>query len=226
MRASASAVGVPPYPLAMAQRGIFLVLDGLDGCGKSTQAARLSTRLRAAGRTVLHTREPGGTPLGERVRTLLLDPGLGEIAPLAEVFLYQASRVQLVDEVIRPALGRGEVVVCERWHTATSAYQGAYAGPGRRADAEALRVTSALATGGTEPDRALLLDLATDAADGRVGSERDRLEQRGADYRARVAAGFRAVFAEHRDRRRVVGAVGTIDEVAERVWEAVRDLFA
>jgi len=210
----------------MTPRGIFLVLDGLDGCGKSTQALRLVARLQEAGRTVLHTREPGGTPLGERVRALLLDPDLGEVAPLAEVFLYQASRAQLVDEVIQPALARGDVVVCERWHFATTAYQGAYAGMGRRAEAEVLRVSSQWATGGTEPDRALLLDLPEDAADRRVGDDRDRLEQRGRAYRACVAAGFRAAFTGDPARLRTVQAAGTIDEVADRVWEAVRDLLA
>jgi dTMP kinase len=175
---------------------------------------------------VRHTREPGGTRLGERVRALLLDPGLGEVAAMAEVFLYQASRAQLVEEVIRPALARGEVIVCERWHYATRAYQGAYAGVGRRARPEDVKTASALATGGVEPHRAVLLDLPEEQADERVGRERDRLESRGRAYRRRVAAGFRAVFAEEPGQRRVVSAAGGIEEVAGRVWEAVGDLFA
>jgi len=201
------------------------VLDGLDGCGKSTQAARLTERLRGLGRTVLHTREPGGSALGERVRTLLLDPELGDVAPMAEVFLYQASRAQLVETVIRPALARGEIVVCERWHYATTAYQGAYEGVGPRASPEALRQSSALATNGLEPHRALLLDMAAEASDGRVGADRDRLESRGAGYRDRVGARFREVFAEDPEVRRLVSAEGSIEAVASRVWEAVRDLI-
>ena len=90
------------------KQGIFLVLDGADGCGKSTQAERLASRLRTAGHTVVHTREPGGTDLGERIRDLLLDPSLGEVAAMAEVFLYQASRAQLVEAVIRPARNRDD----------------------------------------------------------------------------------------------------------------------
>ncbi len=205
--------------------GTFLVLDGIDGCGKSTQARRLSLHLERLGHKVLHTREPGGSVLGERVRGLLLDPELGDIAPMAEVFLYQASRAQLVEEVIRPALARGEVVVCDRWHYATTAYQGAYEGVGRRAGEDALRISSALATGGTEPDRAVLLDMPAGDADKRVGTERDRLESRGDAYRARVTERFRAIFAEEPEQRRSVNAEGTMDEVEARVWEAVRDLF-
>jgi dTMP kinase len=206
-------------------KGVFLVLDGLDGCGKSTQAALLAERVRGLGREVVHTREPGGTLLGERVRALLLDPSLGEVAAMAEVFLYQASRAQLVEEVIRPALAAGRVVVCERWHYATSAYQGAYRGVGRGAGEEALRTSSALATGGTEPDRAVLLDLPDDRAEARLGPERDRLEARDAAYRARVAERFREVFAEDPVQRRAVPADGSVESVAARVWEAVRDLF-
>ncbi|MDA1194942.1 MAG: dTMP kinase [Planctomycetota bacterium] len=207
-------------------RGRFVVLDGLDGCGKSTQAERLAARLRALGREVVHTREPGGTELGERVRALLLDRALGDVAPMAEVFLYQASRAQLVEEIIRPTLADGGVVVCERWHYATSAYQGAYEGLGRPAGAEAVRASSALATGGVEPDRAILLDMPSASSDARVGSERDRLESRGEAYRRHVAARFREVFAEDPVQRVVVPAAGTIEQVEARIWEAVHDLFA
>ncbi len=205
--------------------GLFLVLDGLDGCGKSTQAKRLVARFEAEGRTVLHTREPGGTALGERVRALLLDRATGDVAPMAEVFLYQASRAQLVEAVIRPALEDGTVVVCERWHYATTAYQGAYQGIGPVADPEAIRSSSALATAGVEPDRAILLDMPAEASDDRVGEERDRLEARGDLYRTRVAEGFRAVFAEDPDVRRIVDASGSMDEVEARIWEQVHDLL-
>ena len=214
-----------PYPARMTRPGIFLVLDGADGCGKSTQAERLTSRLRARELSVVHTREPGGTALGERLRDLLLDHALGELAPMAEVLLYQASRAQLVETVIRPALGAGRVVVCERWHYATRAYQGAYAGVGRRAADDAIRQASALATGGTEPDRAVLLDLPPGGADARLGPELDRVEARGQGYRAAVAERFRAIFSDEPDRLRIVSADGGVEEVADRVWEVVRDLF-
>lgn len=201
--------------------GRFLVLEGLDGCGKSTQARRLVERLRALGRDVVHTREPGGTPAGERIRDLLLDPALGEVEPLTEVLLYQAARAQLVARVIRPALARGAVVVCERWHYATSAYQGAAGG----ADPQAIAASSLLATGGLEPDRAVLLDAPDAVSQGRIHRERDRIESRGAAYRARVAAGFRALFAADPARLRTVSAAGSQVEVEARVWEAVRDVL-
>ncbi len=226
-REDRAAVVRPAYaapPMSDAPNSLFFVLDGLDGCGKTTQAGLLAERLRGLGRTVLHTREPGGSALGERVRALLLDPSLGDVAPMAEVFLYQASRAQLVEAVIRPALAVGQVVVCERWHYATTAYQGAYEGIGTRASAHALRTSSELATQGVEPQRALLLDMPPSASDARVGTERDRLESRGATYRDRVGARFREIFAEAPEQRRVISAEGSIEAVAERVWEAVRDL--
>ncbi|MFM8980718.1 MAG: dTMP kinase [Planctomycetia bacterium] len=201
--------------------GRFVVLEGMDGCGKSTQARRLVERLRAHGRSVVHTREPGGTPAGERIRALLLDPALGEVDALTEVLLYQAARRQLVTQVVRPALARGEVVVCERWHYATQAYQGAAGG----ASAEDVRTSSRLATGGLEPDRAVLLDLDDAGSQARMQRERDRIEARGVAYRQRVAEGFRTLFAADPQRMRVVAAAGTPDEVEARVWEAVRDLF-
>jgi dTMP kinase len=201
--------------------GRFVVLDGLDGCGKTTQARRLAERLRKAGRDVVHAREPGGTPAGERIRALLLDADLGDIEPLTEVLLYQAARAELTARVIRPALARGAAVVCERWHYATSAYQGAAGG----APAEVVKRSSTLATGGLEPDRAVLLDAPATALEARLQRPRDRIESRGADYRERVAAGFRALFATDPARLKVVEARGTADEVEARVWEAVRDLF-
>jgi len=201
-------------------RPIFVVLDGIDGCGKSTQAVRLRRRLEGLGRRVLHVREPGSTALGERLREALLDPALGEVVPIAEVFLYQAARAQLVHEAIRPALAEGRDVVCERWHYATAAYQGVGGGAGL----EAVRVTSALATEGTEPDRAILLDVPDRLAGERLGALLDRIEQRGDAYRSRVAEAFRLVFAREPGRLRIVGAVGPPAEVEARIWEAVRDL--
>ena len=200
--------------------GVFIVLEGVDGCGKSTQAQRLAERLRGLGRDVLHVREPGATAAGERIRDVLLDPASGDITPLAEVFLYQAARTQLVTEILEPALAKGQDVVCERWHYATSAYQGVAGGVGL----DAVRATSALATRGLEPHRAVLLDMPDDVAGARLGTELDRMEQKGAAFRALVAQALRTLFAEGEDHLRVVGALGSIDEVADGVWEAVRDL--
>jgi len=203
--------------------GVFIVLEGVDGCGKSTQARRLLARLQGAGRQAVHVREPGATAAGERIRELLLDPGSGDIVPVAEMFLYQAARAQLVAEVVRPALGAGQDVICERWHYATSAYQGIAGGVGL----EPVRVTSGFATGGLEPHRAVLLDLPGEVADGRLGELLDRMESKGPSFRGRVAAALRDLFADEGpdSTLRTVSAEGSPDEVEARVWKAVRDLF-
>ncbi len=211
---------------ADAPAGRLFVLEGLDGSGKSTQAQRLVERIKESGRQVLHTREPGGTPLGERVREILLSPGTGDLSARTEVFLYQAARAQLVDEVIRPALGNGVVVVCERWHYATFAYQTAKA-PGESAAApeQMVRETSAWATAGTEPDRALYLTLPADQTEERLAGEQDRIEARGRAYRRLVDAAYRRRFEEEPERLRIVSAEGTIEEVGARVWEEIHDLL-
>lgn len=207
--------------------GRFIVLEGLDGCGKSTQARRLVAWLEARGRLVLHTREPGGTPLGERVRKLLLDPATGHVAGRAEMLLYQVARAQLVETVLRPTLATGADVVCERWHYATEAYQGARTateGEGG-VPAEVVARASAIATAGLEPDRAILLQLDDDRGQHRIDGPLDRIEQRGAAYREQVAAAYAAIFARDPERLRVVAAEGSIESVGQRVITAVEDLF-
>jgi dTMP kinase len=205
----------------MSRPGLFLVLEGMDGAGKTTQAARLAARIETSGRRVLHVREPGGTVAGERIRAVLLDPAVGDLDAATEVFLYQAARRRLVIERIRPALSQGEVVVCERWHYATSAYQGAGGG----ADPAFVEATSRVATVGLEPRRAVLLAVSPDAAERRIRRPRDRIEQRGGDYRERVSAALRRIFSGDADRFRVVDADRDEAAVEADVWEAVRDLL-
>lgn len=206
-------------------RGIFIVLEGLDGCGKSTQAHRLIERLEAEGWSVVHTREPGGTKVGVRIRGVLLDRSLGEIDPRCEVFLYQAARAQIASEVIRPAIEAGKAVVCERWHYATTAYQTvAHEGTDTGAPEAMVRETAAWATAGTEPDRAVLLELDPRERARRLGEDLDRIEARGDTYRERVGAVYRRIFEGDAERFRIVSAEGGIDDVHDRVWEAVRDL--
>ena len=206
--------------------GRFFVLEGLDGCGKSTQARRLVERLEAQGREVVHTREPGGTALGESVRAILLDPSTGVIHPRAEVLLYQVARTQLVEEVIRPSMARGVDVVCERWHYATLAYQtAAHADAKSGASESVVLESSRLATASVEPDRAILLELPLDTGSARVGEDQDRIEARGDAYRAQVALTYTRIFAGDATRFRTVSATGTKDEVHARVWDAVADLI-
>jgi dTMP kinase len=167
-------------------RGLFVALDGPDGGGKTTQAARLVDWLRSQGLEVLACRDPGGTPLGDRLRSILLDRETVGLSVRAEMLLYMASRAQLVEQVVRPALDAEQVVVSDRYLLANVVYQG-YAG-GLPVD-EIWRVGE-VATGGLWPDLTLLIDVPPEVAQARVGAPRDRMEDRPDAFRARVREGF------------------------------------
>jgi dTMP kinase len=173
-------------------RGVFLTLDGPDGGGKTTQVARLAKWLRAQGREVVTCREPGGTALGEGLRRILFDRATVHLTIRAEMFLFMASRAQLVEEVIRPALAAGKVVISDRFLLASIVYQ-AYAGG--LSVAEVAHV-GRVATGGLLPDLTLVLDIAPEAARARVGGARDRIEDRPDEYQRRVREGFRRAASD------------------------------
>ena len=166
--------------------GRFVALEGPDGSGKTTQAARLATWLASLGREVVPCREPGGTALGERLRSILLDRSGLTIGMRAEMLLFMSSRAQLVEEVIRPSLARGAVVVVDRFLLSTVVYQG-YAGG---LDVEGLWQVGLAATAGLLPDLTLLVDVPPEVAEARIGPPRDRIEDRGEDARKRVRDGF------------------------------------
>jgi len=189
----------------------LIAFEGGDASGKSTQAALLAGRLGA-----VLTREPGGTAVGERVRDLLLDPALVDLDPRAEALFMAAARAQHVAEVIRPALDEGRDVVTDRYADSSLAYQGF----GRGLDVEAVRALSAFATGDLWPDVVVLLDVPDDVARQRLGVL-DRFEAAGEDFHRRVVDGFRALAEADPGRWAVVSGVGSVDEVAERVWQAV-----
>ncbi len=194
-------------------RGSLVVLEGGEGCGKSTQAARLAPRLGA-----VLTREPGGTVVGERIRALLLDSALGAgFDARAEALLMAAARAQHVTEVVAPALASGRAVVSDRFVGSSLAYQGY----GRGLPQAELVALSAFATDGLEADVVVLLDLPAVEAATRRGPVPDRLEAAGEAFHRRVEEGFAALAAADPDRWVVVDARGTVDEVAARVWEAV-----
>lgn len=195
----------------MTARGAFIAFEGGEGCGKSTQAARLASR-----RGAVLTREPGGTALGERVRVLFLDPATGEIEPRAEALLVAAARAQHVAEVIEPALAAGRDVITDRFTGSSLAYQG----HGRGLPLAAVRELSAFATDGLEPDLTVLLDVSARVAAERLGSDPDRLEAAGDDFHDRVRHGYRELAATDRSWV-VVDGSGKPDEVEGAVWEAV-----
>lgn len=202
-------------------RGVFITLEGADGCGKSTQAGLLVDALAAAGREVVRLREPGGTQISEKVRALLLDPANAEMVPECELLLYEASRAQLTRQVIEPALARGAWVVCDRYYDSTYAYQAG----GRALDEALVRRANQLGSCGVTPDRTLVLDLdpATAYARATAGGA-DRLEAEGLAFQERVRAAYLRLAAEEPERVRVVDASGEKDEVAARTLAALADL--
>ena len=171
------------------RKGAFVVLEGPDKSGKSTQAALLARALRARGRKVVHTREPGGTRFAEALRKVLLDPE-HDVHPIAELLLYEAARAQHTHELLKPALGRGEVVVCERFSLATLVYQG----HARGLPLDVIRRLDRVATGGLAPDLTLILDVPDSAFTRRDPKRRpDRLERESRLFRLRVRDGYRAL---------------------------------
>jgi dTMP kinase len=206
-------------------RGAFVTFEGPDGGGKSTQIARLADRLAALGHEVVRTREPGGTIVGERVRTVLLDPALADLMPETETLLFCAARAELVMRVIRPALERGAIVLCDRFVDATLAYQGA----GRGLPMARLDGIIAFATGGLRPDMTLLLDLPV--ADGLARRYRDdgqwnRLDGASRAFHERVRQGYHRLAAAEPERWRIVDASGPVDEVAAAIWSTIEGLLA
>jgi len=199
------------------QQARFIVLDGPDGGGKSLQVALLKDHLEDRGYTVVTTRDPGGTPLGEAIRALLLDNSAPPMSIDAELMLYMASRAQLCSEVIRPALERGDTVVCERFLLSSVAYQGHAGGiPPQR-----VKEIGKLVVGDLSPNITIVLDVPTEVGASRRGGRADRIEERGRAYHAKVREGFLAEAKADPGKIRVVSAQAPIDEVHRMVLEVL-----
>jgi dTMP kinase len=194
-----------PTPAA---RGRFVAFEGGEACGKSTQSALLAEALGA-----VLTREPGGTVIGARLRSLVLDPATEGLAPRAEALLMAADRAQHVAEVVEPALAGGRHVVTDRFAGSSIAYQG----HGRGLPVEEIAGISRWATGGVWPDLIVLLDVPAEVADRRLGAARDRMEAEPSTFHAAVIEGFRAQARAEPDRWVVIDGTGSIDEVAAAV---------
>lgn len=202
----------------------FVVLDGVEGAGKTTQLARLAATLRLAGVDVVVTMEPGGTPIGAAVRALLLAPEYPEMTPLTEALLFCASRAQHCNEVIRPALEVGRVVLCDRFSASTFAYQG-YAG---EVGEDLVEILDAAATGGLVPHMTIILDLPPEEGlrrkfgpGGSPGADADRIERHTLEFHRKVRAGFHEYARRHPERTVVVDASGAEDEVFAAISAAL-----
>ncbi len=209
-------------------KGRFITFEGGEGCGKSTQIRLLADRLRACGKDAVLVREPGGTGLSERIRSLVREELEDPPNARAETLLFLASRAQLVESVLRPALSSGKWVLCDRFADSTFAYQGY----GRGFDLAELRRLNAFATGGLVPDRTVLLNVSPEVASLRLRAREaathtvaDRMECAGEDFHARLRKGFLELAAAEPNRFSVIPADGTVDEVAEKVWNSIRPIL-
>lgn len=210
------------------ERGRFITFEGGEACGKSTQIARLRSRLEKVGVRVMLTREPGGTWLAERIRELIKDQTEEAPCDRTELLLFLAARAQLVRNVIRPALFRGEWVLSDRFSDSTLAYQGY----GRGLSLDVIRAINSFACEDLTPDLTLLLEVAPDVAAARrrnreaaTATIADRIESAGEGFHVRLHAGFEELARAEPERIRRIDAVGSIDEVETRVWTSVRHLI-
>lgn len=213
-----------PSP-ARARAGLFIAFEGGDGAGKSTQAAAVQARLEAAGHAVLRTREPGGTPIGEKLRSLVLDHGHGDIDARTEALIFAASRAAHVQQVIVPALERGEIVLCDRFIDSSVAYQGA----GRELGIAAVLDINLWATASLLPDVTVLLDVAPDhGRDRRLAGEaaEDRLESEPDDFHGRIRAAFLELAAARPGDYLVLDARAEREVLTDAILERICGLLA
>jgi dTMP kinase len=200
-------------------RGKFIVFDGGEGCGKSTQTAMLRQDLEKAGVHTLTVRDPGATRVGEMIRKILLDPANPEIGMRCEMLLYMAARAQLMHEVVAPALAMGQCVISDRFVSSTLAYQLG----GDSLTAEQIRAVGEVAISGRWPDLTIILDMPVEKSAARLKRDRDRIERRSVQYHERVRQNYLTQAAQHPRRMRVIAADRAADLVHADVLAAVAD---
>jgi dTMP kinase len=210
-------------------KGLFITFEGTEGCGKSTQVGILADNLRAHGHRVRTLREPGGTPIGEEIRhTLKHSQQNHAMTPEAELLLMNASRAQLVREIIRPALAAGEIIVCDRFYDSSTAYQGY----GRQLDLDQVKAVIEFAVGETKPDLTLFLHVPAEISAERLHSRqtnlpfvRDRIEEADQKFFERVAHGFGVVAANEPQRVKFINGAQPVETVCAKIWELVQPLL-
>ena len=208
----------------MGKRGRFITFEGLDGSGKSTQMRRLADRLRAKGHCVVESVEPGGTPIGQQIRRILLDNRNQELCPTAEMLLMFAARAQNVDQWILPALGAGKIVLSDRFTDSTLAYQGV----GRGLGSEVVLDVDRVACRGLIPDLTICIDIdpviglgRAHARNRRTEGRDTRLDEQDLEFYRKVREGYRQIASEEPGRFRLVDGSGSLDQVAAAIWDVV-----
>jgi dTMP kinase len=208
------------------RRGWFITFEGIDGSGKTTQFRMLGNWLREQGKEVVETVEPGGTAIGLQIRKILLDPASAGIQPRTELLLYFASRAQNVEQVIRPALESGRIVLCDRFTDSTLVYQGS----GRGLDTKVVMELDRIACDGLKPDVTLLIDIDLETSlararkrNERTGNAESRIDEESTEFHARVRKGYLALAANEPERFVVIDGRGEIGEVFALIREAIRD---
>src|SRR5580698_9231675 len=204
--------------------GLFITFEGMDGSGKTTQMRRLAAHLRELGRVVLETAEPGGTPIGTKIRRILLDSANGELCPQAELLLYFASRAQNVDEWIAPALQRGEVVLADRFTDSSLVYQGY----GRGLGAESVMALDRIACRGLQPHLTLLVDIDAETSLARAHARNaaephceTRMDEQSIEFHRRVYEAYHALAKREAGRVKVIDGRASIEEIERAVWAQV-----
>jgi dTMP kinase len=199
-------------------KGKFITFEGSEGCGKSTQSKLLYGYLKRKGYNVIYLREPGGTRISEKIRNILLDPS-NHIAPSCEMLLYMAARAQVVNDVIRPALDKGKIVICDRFLDSTIAYQGY----GLGIDINFIQKLGSFATGGIKPDLTILMDLSVDKGLKHREIKRDRIERRSFAYHVRVRKGYLALARRYPGRIKIVKVHDDKSVTQEKIRNVVLD---